>query len=50
MVPVSKVRVMLTRPLEADDELKYSRWSMPVSCCSMTWVTAFSAVSALAPG
>src|SRR5690606_21530227 len=23
---------------------------MPVSCCSMTWVTALSVVSALAPG
>ena len=23
---------------------------MPVSCCSMTWVTARSTVSALAPG
>ena len=49
-VPVSKVRVMLTRPLELEEELKYSRWSMPVSCCSITWVTDFSAVSALAPG
>src|SRR5690606_39360209 len=33
-----------------EDELKYTRLSMPVSCCSMIWVTAFSVVSALAPG
>ena len=36
--------------VELDEELKYSRWSIPVSCCSITWVTDFSAVSALAPG
>ncbi len=50
LVPFSNVSVMLTRPLELDEELKYSRWSMPVSCCSITWVTFFSVVSALAPG
>ncbi|MNM66337.1 hypothetical protein D3C81_778170 [compost metagenome] len=49
-VPLSKVRVMVTRPLDEDDELKYIRLSMPVSCCSITWVTDFSAVAALAPG
>ena len=37
-------------PLALDDELKYCRLSMPVSCCSITWVTAPSVVSALAPG
>ena len=49
-VPVSKVRVIETRPDELEVELKYSRLSMPVSCCSMTWVTACSAVRASAPG
>ncbi len=49
-VPVSKVRVISLRPDELDVELKYSRLSMPVSCCSITWVTERSAVSALAPG
>src|SRR5690606_41224504 len=49
-VPVSKVRVIDTRPDELEVELKYSRLSMPVSCCSMTWVTACSAVRASAPG
>jgi len=36
--------------VEADCEVKYSRLSRPVSCCSMTWVTLVSTVAALAPG
>ncbi len=48
-VPWANVRLMLMRPVELDEELKYSRLSMPVSCCSMTWVTDDSAVFALAP-
>src|SRR5690606_24044826 len=49
-VPVWKVSVTEARPDELEVELKYSRLSMPVSCCSMTWVTALSVVAALAPG
>jgi hypothetical protein len=49
-VPGLKVRVISTRPLELVDELKYSRLSMPVSCCSITSVTEPSAVLELAPG
>ncbi len=30
---------MAAAPFELEDEVKYSRLSMPVSCCSMTWVT-----------
>ena len=48
-VPDSKNSVMLPPPLEDDDE-KYIRLSMPVSCCSMTWMTVRSTTSALAPG
>ena len=37
-------------PFELDDELKYIRLSMPVSCCSMTCVTArFGGVGARRP-
>ena len=50
LVPWAKVRVMLTLPVELEDELKYSRWSRLVICCSMTWVTLRSTVCALAPG
>ena len=49
-VPVWKVSVIEAWPDELELELKYSRLSMPVSCCSMTWVTERSVVSALAPG
>ena len=40
---------MLPAPFD-DDDVKYIRLSMPVSCCSMTWMTVRSTVSALAPG
>ncbi len=49
LVPGSKVAV-IEEPPEALDEEKYSRWSRPVSCCSITWVTAACTVSAEAPG
>ena len=48
-VPDSKYSVMLP-PLFEDDDEKYIRLSMPVSCCSMTWMTVRSTTSALAPG
>jgi hypothetical protein len=41
--------VMLPLPFDDDDE-KYIMLSMPVSCCSITWMTVRSTVSALAPG
>ncbi len=40
--PASKVTVMLRLPDELLVDAKYSRPSMPVSCCSMTCVTLFS--------
>ncbi|MNK74358.1 hypothetical protein D3C87_938710 [compost metagenome] len=50
LVPVANVSVMTVWPLALDLELKYSKLSMPVSCCSMTCVTVDSIVAALAPG
>src|SRR5471032_2817492 len=50
LVPVENVRVIVVWPFELDDELKYSRLSMPVSCCSITWVTVDSIVWALPHG
>ncbi len=50
LVPVANVRVICVWPFELEFELKYSRLSMPVSCCSITWVTVDSIVWALAPG
>ena len=50
LVPGCSVTVMLIEPSDPLVEEKYSRWSIPVSCCSMTWVTEDSAVSASAPG
>jgi len=49
-VPFSNTRVMAAVPFEFDDEVKYSRRSRPVSCCSMICVTVRSMVSAFAPG
>ena len=50
LVPVAKLRVIVAVPLLLDVEVKYSRLSMPVSCCSITCVTVDSMVAALAPG
>ena len=41
---------MVTVPLEADDELKYSIPSMPESCSSIGAATVRASVSAEAPG
>ncbi len=38
------------RPVAEDEDEKYISPSMPVSCCSMIWVTLVSTVSADAPG
>ena len=50
LVPAAKVAVMTDWPFELLVDEKYSRWSRPLSCCSMTWVTALAMVSAEAPG
>ena len=50
LTPFSKVTVIVTCPREVEDELKYSIPSIPVSDCSMTWVTLFWIASAEAPG
>jgi len=49
-VPTSNVPVMVSVPLEAEDELKYSRPSTPESCSSIGAATVRASVSALAPG
>ncbi|MCY1172510.1 hypothetical protein D9M73_126450 [compost metagenome] len=49
-VPLAKVAEMLTCPRDDELVLKYSKPSMPVSCCSITWATDVSSVSADAPG
>ena len=48
-VPVSNTSVMPPALFDELDE-KYIRLSMPVSCCSITWMTVRSTVSAFAPG
>src|SRR3569833_145801 len=48
-VPCVNVTLMFAPPEEVDELEKYWRPSMPVSCCSSTWVTLFSTVSAAAP-
>ena len=48
--PLSKVTVMLSDPVEEDEELKYDRRSTPESCSSIGAATVFASVSALAPG
>src|SRR3569832_569489 len=48
-VPCLNVTLMFAPPEEVDELEKYWRPSMPVSCCSSTWVTLFSTVSADAP-
>ena len=50
LVPGANVAWMPTLPSELLLEEKYSRWSRPLSCCSITWVTEFSTVWAEAPG
>lgn len=49
-VPTSKVAVMVVCPLEAELELKYSRFSTPDSCSSIGAATVRASVSAEAPG
>src|SRR5262249_9059129 len=50
LVALENVTLMLAAPAELDALEKYRRPSTPVSCCSSTWVTLFSTVSADAPG
>ena len=49
-VPCSKVRLMFTMPELLLSEVMSRRLSMPLSFCSMTWVTVSSSVLASAPG
>ena len=49
-VPTSKVAVIVVWPLEAELELKYSRFSIPESCSSIGAATVRASVSADAPG
>ncbi len=49
LAPGAKVSVVRERPAESLVDCMYSRLSRPLSCCSMTWVTEFSTVSAEAP-
>ena len=49
LVPGLKVKVVRERPDWSLTESMYSRLSMPLSCCSMSWLTEFSTVSAEAP-
>src|SRR5690554_4699579 len=50
LVSGEKVSVIVARPKESLDELKYSSPSSPVIFCSMTWVTESSTALADAPG
>ena len=50
LVPWAKVRVMVEVPDESPVEEKYSRWSSPFICCSITAVTVEVTVLASAPG
>src|SRR5579875_1946318 len=50
VVPVVKYSVLLAEPVELDDEVKYSRLSMPDRFCSITCVTVLWITCALAPG
>src|SRR5579875_2288854 len=49
-VPALKYNVTLAEPLELDDDVKYSRLSMPERFCSITCVTVLCTTCALAPG
>src|SRR6185295_505015 len=46
----SRMTLMLTWPRAVEDDWKYRRPSIPVSCCSRIWVTLPSSVAAEAPG
>jgi len=49
-VPVSKLSVICARPAAVELDEKNRSPSIPVSCCSITWVTVEAVVSAEAPG
>lgn len=50
LVLVLKVRVIEVWLLEVEDELKYSRWLILVSCCLIIWVIDFLVVLVLVLG
>ena len=49
-VPGANVSVMVAGPESSVVDDRYSKWSSPLICCSITCVTVFSTVSADAPG
>src|SRR5471032_821332 len=49
-VPGAKVMVVVDWPVSSLIDDIYSRLSMPLICCSITWITVFCMVSAEAPG
>src|ERR1700722_3072831 len=50
LVPAAKVSVMVAVPESSLVDERYSKWSRPLICCSITCVTVFSTVLADAPG
>ena len=50
LVPAANVSVMVAVPESSDVDDRYSKWSRPLICCSITCVTVFSTVFADAPG
>ena len=50
LVPAAKVSVVVAVPESSELDDRYSRWSSPLICCSITCTTVFSTVSAEAPG
>src|SRR6201986_5604258 len=50
LVPAANVSVMVAVPESSEVDDRYSKWSRPVICCSITCVTVFSTVLADAPG
>src|ERR1700730_11604986 len=49
LVPAAKVSVVVAWPESSALDERYSRWSSPLICCSITCTTVFSTVSAEAP-
>ena len=50
LVPWAKFSVMVMLPSLSLSDERYSRLSMPLSCCSITCTTVLCTVSAEAPG
>src|SRR5579864_9419981 len=50
LVPAANVSVMVAVPESSEVDDRYSKWSRPLICCSITCVTVSSTVFADAPG